>query len=195
VAVVFLAAGVVAWWVRSARGFAFDVYGTSPALAARMGVRRAGVVLATMLTGGAAAGLAGWMQVAGLQGRLYPSVAGGLGFTGIVVALLAGLRPGAVLGVALLFGVLATGTEGLQAGIGVPAPLATVLQAVLLGGIALLSALRYRRIQRAATDEPRKQPAGETGRPAGETGRPDGVAGEGSTHDVGSRPPQREVPR
>lgn len=149
VVVVLVAAVAVAWWVRSPRGFAYDVYGTHPALAARMGVRSAGAILSTMLVSGAAAGLVGWMQVAGVQGRLYPSVAGGLGFTGLVVALLGGLRPAGVLGIALLFGVLATGSEGLQAGAGVPAPLATVLQALLLGGVALSAAVSYRRLRRA----------------------------------------------
>jgi general nucleoside transport system permease protein len=149
VVVALVAALAVAWWVRSPRGFAFDVFGTHPALAARMGVRPAGAVLSTMLVGGAAAGIAGWIQVAGVQGTLYPSVAGGLGFMGLVVALLGGLRPAGVLGVALLFGILATGAEGLQAGVGVPAPLATVLQALLLGGVALSAAVSRRRLNRA----------------------------------------------
>lgn len=144
--VALVGALAVAWWVRSPRGFAFDVLGTHPALAARMGVRPARAVLSTMLVGGAAAGLAGWMLVAGVQGRLYPSVAGGLGFTGLVVALLGGLRPAGVLGVALLFGILATGAEGLQIGVGVPASLATVLQALLLGGVALSAGIRHRRL-------------------------------------------------
>lgn len=148
VVVALVGALAVAWWVRSPRGFAFDVFGTHPALAARMGVRPAWAVLSTMLVGGAAAGLAGWMLVAGVQGRLYPSVAGGLGFTGLVVALLGGLRPAGVLGVALLFGILATGMEGLQAGVGVPASLATVLQALLLGGVALSAGVRHRRLRR-----------------------------------------------
>jgi simple sugar transport system permease protein len=102
-----------------------------------------------MLIAGAAAGLAGWMQVAGVQGRLYPSVAGGLGFTGLVVALLGRLRPAGVLVVALLFGVLATGVEGLQAGVSVPASLATVLQALLLGGVAISAAVSHARLRQA----------------------------------------------
>src|SRR5262249_25868647 len=149
VVVVVVAAVATAWWVRSARGFAVDVYGTHPALAARMGIRPAGAVVSTMLIAGAAAGLAGWMPVAGVQGRLSPSVAGGLGFTGLVVALLGRLRPAGVLVVALLFGVLATGVEGLQAGVGVPASLATVLQALLLGGVALSAAVSHARLRQA----------------------------------------------
>jgi ABC-type uncharacterized transport system permease subunit len=155
VVVALVGALAVAWWVRSPRGFAFDVFATHPALAARMGVRPAGAVLSTMLVGGAAAGVAGWMQVAGVQGKLYPSVAGGLGFIGLVVALLGGLRPAGVLGVALLFGILATGAEGLQAGAGVPASLATVLQALLLGGVALSAAVSRRRLSRAQASHER----------------------------------------
>jgi len=186
VVVVLIAAAAVAWWIRSPRGFAYDVYATHPAMAARMGVRPVAAILSTMLVGGAAAGLAGWMQVAGVQGRLYPSVAGGLGFTGLVVALLGGLRPVGVVAVALLFGVLATGAEGLQAGSGVPAPLATVLQALLLGGVALSAAANYRRSRQSPRYESEVEPG-----PAATQGSPDEQAND-AVEPLGSEPPRRE---
>jgi simple sugar transport system permease protein len=191
VVLVLVAAGAAAWWVRSARGFAFDVYGTHPALAARMGVRPAGAVLSTMLIAGAAAGLAGWMQVAGVQGRLYPSVAGGLGFTGLVVALLGRLRPAGVLVVALLFGVLATGAEGLQAGASVPASLVTVLQALLLGGVAVSAAVSHSWLRQSPAAASR---AGSGHEGAGQEGR-QGTAGEGANDAAeprGCEPLRRE---
>lgn len=186
VVVVFVAAAAVAWWIRSPRGFAYDVHGTHPDLAARMGVRPLEAVLSTMLVGGAAAGLAGWIQVAGVQGKLYPSVAGGLGFTGLVVALLGGLRPTGVVAVALLFGVLATGAEGLQAGAGVPAPLATVLQALLLGGVALSAAFSYRRSRRTPTDGSGDEPAQEASQ------EPLDEHANDTVEPLGSEPPRRE---
>jgi general nucleoside transport system permease protein len=97
---VLLGAGALAYWIRSVRGLGYDIFSTHRDLAARMGVRESTAVIGTMLVSGAAAGVAGWVQVAGLQGILYPSVAGGLGFTGVLVALLGGLGP---LGIVMLY--------------------------------------------------------------------------------------------
>lgn len=149
-----LAALGLAWWVRSARGLAFDLFGTHAKLAARLGVSEMRAVLGPMLVAGAAAGLAGWLQVAGLQGTLYPSVAGGLGFAGVLVALLGGLTPLGILGAALVFCALATGGDGLQTGTGVPASIAVVLQGLLLLLAALAFALRQRRARAPAAPVP-----------------------------------------
>ena len=144
---VILAAGALAYWTRSVRGLAYDIFATHRDLAARMGVREGSAVMNTMLISGAAAGLAGWLQVAGLQGTLYPSVAGGLGFTGVLVALLGGLRPLGILAASLVMAMLVTGSDGLQTDTGVPASIAVVAQALLLLGAALVFAARQRRAQ------------------------------------------------
>jgi general nucleoside transport system permease protein len=103
--------------------------------------------MSTMLVSGAAAGLAGWVQVAGLQGTLYPSVAGGLGFTGVLVALLGGLSPLGILAASLVMAMLVTGSDGLQIDTGVPASIAVVAQALILFGAALVFAARQRAAQ------------------------------------------------
>jgi general nucleoside transport system permease protein len=146
---VLLGVGALAYWVRSVRGLGYDVFATHRDLAARMGVRETRVVMGTMLVSGAAAGLAGWIQVAGLQGTLYPSVAGGLGFTGVLVALLGGLTPIGILTASLVMAILATGSNGLQTGTGVPASIATIAQALLLLGAALVFASRQRNARQA----------------------------------------------
>lgn len=147
---VVLGAAALAYWIRSVRGLGYDVFATHRALAARMGVREETAVISTMLVSGAAAGLAGWIQVAGLQGILYPSVAGGLGFSGVLVALLGGLRPVGILIAALIMAVLVTGSDGLQTDTGVPASIAVIAQALLLLGAALLFAFRQRRARQPA---------------------------------------------
>jgi general nucleoside transport system permease protein len=139
---VALGAAALAYWIRSARGLAYDVFATHRDLAARMGVRDGAAVIGTMLVGGAAAGLAGWIQVAGLQGILYPSVAGGLGFTGVLVALLGGRRPLGILIASFVIAVLTTGSNGLQTDTGVPASIATIAQGLVLLGAALMFAAR-----------------------------------------------------
>jgi ABC-type uncharacterized transport system permease subunit len=53
---------------------------------------------------GACAGLAGFYEVAAIQGRANASLVAGYGFTGILVAFLARHNPIAIIPVAVLFG-------------------------------------------------------------------------------------------
>lgn len=151
-----LGAIALAYWNRSVRGLGYDIFSTHRDLAARMGIRESTAVIGTMLVSGAAAGLAGWVQVAGLQGILYPSVAGGLGFTGVLVALLGGLGPLGIVIASLVMAVLITGSNGLQTDTGVPASIAVIVQGVLLLGAALVFAARQRRARAAAPDRTAK---------------------------------------
>jgi len=94
----------------------------------------------------------GWLQVAGVAGTLYPTAAGGLGFTGVLVALLGRLRPIGILIAALFFGILKTGADGLQAGTGVPSSISLVVEGLVLFVAALSFAVSNRR---SAATEPR----------------------------------------
>lgn len=130
------------WWLKSARGLSYHVIATHVGLAGRMGLTTARAVMTTMLVSGAVAGLVGWLHVAGVAGTLYPTAAGGLGFTGVLVALLGRLGPSGILVAALFFGVLKTGADGLQAGTGVPSSIATVIEGLVLFVAALSFAAR-----------------------------------------------------
>jgi ABC-type uncharacterized transport system permease subunit len=158
---VILGAVALAYWIRSVRGLGYDIFSTHRDLAARMGVREGTAVIGTMLVSGAASGLAGWIQVAGLQGILYPSVAGGLGFTGVLVALLGGLGPLGIVIASFVMAVLITGSNGLQTDTGVPASIAVIAQGVLLLGAALVFAARQRKA-RAAVPELTAKPVEQT---------------------------------
>ena len=144
---------LLGWWLRTPRGLVYEIFASHRDLAARLGLDAPRAIVATMLVSGAAAGLAGWMQIAGLTGTLYPSVGGGLGFAGVLVAMLGGLRPLGVIAAALAMGALTTAANGLQMGTGVPAALSVVIQGLLL----LIAAWAFR--NRAVAPDPKPAPA------------------------------------
>ena len=81
---------------------------------------------------GAIAGIAGVCQVGGSDMTLSMGVAGGVGFTAIIVAWLCQLNPGMILVVSFLFSVLEKGSGVVQSEFGLSADSADVLQGVIL---------------------------------------------------------------
>jgi simple sugar transport system permease protein len=150
-----VAAGLFALWIRSVRGFRYDLYGENPRLATSLGVSERKVIVHSLLVSGAAAGVVGWIQAAGLVDRVYVDIAEQLGFFGLVVAFLGGARPVGVLGAALLFGALQSGGLSMQSSEGIPATLSDVIQALILLGFSVRYAPAIagllRRVSRSAT--------------------------------------------
>ena len=69
---------------------------------------------------GACAGLAGFFEVAAIQGRANASLAAGYGFTGILVSFLARHNPLVIVPVAILFGGLVASGGLIQRRMGLP---------------------------------------------------------------------------
>jgi len=82
--------------------------------------------LALTLAGGFS-GLAGAMEVIGVQHRLLEGLTSGYGFTGIVAALLGGLHPIGLIPASILFGGLLVGADTMQRAVQVPSSLVTAL--------------------------------------------------------------------
>jgi simple sugar transport system permease protein len=129
------------WWGRSRSGLVYGLFATHAKLAARLSLSTTRATLSVFVVAGAGAGLAGWAQVAGVTHTLYPSVDGGLGFSGILVAILGGLNPLGILTAAFGFAALSTGAQGMQMGTSVPATIAVVVEGLTL----LIVALAFRR--------------------------------------------------
>jgi ABC-type uncharacterized transport system permease subunit len=126
---------VAAWWMltRTAAGFRIRATGASPTAAAvtgRVSVSR--VMAGALLMSGAIAGVAGGVEALGVTYALYENLSPGYGFSAIAVAILARLRPERVLISALLFATLETGALGMQRDAGVPAVVATALEALVI---------------------------------------------------------------
>lgn len=133
--VVALAVAGLAWFflTRTAAGFRLRAAGASPTASAVTGRVNVAVVSGVALVAsGALAGLAGGMEVAGVTYALYENLSPGYGFSAIAVAILGGLHPLKVIGAAMLFAILETGALGMQRDAGVPAVVASALEAVVI---------------------------------------------------------------
>lgn len=142
------------WWLfaRTRWGFGVRMAGGNERIRKyfRLTSRR-DMVLVLMLSG-AIAGLAGVVQLLGITGRLQDGISGGYGYTGILVAFLAGRRFGPVVPVAALFAALTSGGFALQAS-GVSSSIASVIQGSTIVFALVVSTfgsfrLRLRRVPR-----------------------------------------------
>jgi len=134
-AIIAIVAAVASWWFlsRTAAGFRIRAAGASPTVSRTTGrVRVDRVTFGAFVASGALAGLAGGIEVSGVTYALYENLSPGYGFSAIAVAILARLRPLAVLLAALLFATLETGALGMQRDAGVPSVVALALEAAII---------------------------------------------------------------
>lgn len=127
----FLAVGLYQLMRRSRIGFEIRVVGESTSAARYAGINYLRTVLLAMVVSGGLAGLAGMVVVSGHAGYLRAEIAVGYGFTGIIVAWLAGLHLLAVVPATLLFSGLEVGADVLQTTVGVPEAFTVLFQAII----------------------------------------------------------------
>lgn len=113
-------------------GYEISVVSESHATARYAGMNPKKIMLRTMFFSGAVCGIAGMVQATGSDMTLATSVAGGVGFTAIIVAWLAQLEPIAILIVSFLFSVLEKGSSVMQSTFGLSTYCADVLQGIIL---------------------------------------------------------------
>jgi ABC-type uncharacterized transport system permease subunit len=133
--VLAVAGGLILWFVFSKTlwGFRLLAVGVGPRAAevsGRVDSMRASAV--ALLLSGAVAGLAGGVEISGVSYALFQNLSPGYGFTGIAVALLAGLHPAGVVVSGILFGALEAGAGAMQRDAGVPAVAVYVVQAIVI---------------------------------------------------------------
>ena len=112
-------------------GFAARVAGGNIRAAKVVGLSVGKLILITCFLAGAAAGLAGMMEVAAVQGRTNANLAAGYGFAGILVAFLARQNPLAIIPVAILLGGIGASGGLLQRRLGLPDASVLVLQGTI----------------------------------------------------------------
>jgi len=113
-------------------GFELRVIGNNANAARYAGMDYMKNVLLAMFVSGAVAGIAGMIEVAGLQGRIQPGFSAGYGYTAIIVAWLARLNPVGTVFVSFLLGALLVGGDTLQVVMRLPLASVQVLQGLIL---------------------------------------------------------------
>jgi simple sugar transport system permease protein len=131
-------------------GFAMEVIGGNAKTARMMGLNVGRYVLLACGVGGAAAGIAGTVEVAAVLGKANASLAVGYGYAGILVSFLARHHPLAIIPVAILLGGIAASGGLLQRRLDLPDAAVVVLQGIIFVAI-LASETLYGRLL------PRKQ--------------------------------------
>ncbi|HEV8352902.1 MAG TPA: ABC transporter permease [bacterium] len=120
---------------RTRWGFAITVTGENPRAAAYAGIDVLRTLVIAVVISGGLAGLAGMVEVAGIQLRLVTGISppnAPYGYTAIIVAWLARRRPLGVILVSILLGVLYVGGEVLQIETKLPTAIVLVVQAMIL---------------------------------------------------------------
>jgi general nucleoside transport system permease protein len=141
--VAIAAVAAMAWVSRTGTGFRVDLVGANPSLAAQAGLRPRRFRIGVLLASAAFAGIAGVVQLFGLSHQLTTGLTGGVGYTGLLVAVLGRGRPVTTSLAAVIFAALVTGGEAIERE-GIPRTLGAVIQAVLIVGVALATRTRSR---------------------------------------------------
>jgi simple sugar transport system permease protein len=135
---------------RTRWGYEMRVIGESPKAAQYAGMPINRTILWVMFVSGGLAGLAGVGEASGIHYRLQQGLAVGYGYTGIIVAALAGLHPGGVILAALFIAGILVGGDQLQTVMHLPASVGLVLEATLLFFVLGSDFLSQYRISRRA---------------------------------------------
>jgi general nucleoside transport system permease protein len=150
VGVLLALAGVGALWVflfRTHAGFAQQVGGLAPDAARYAGFSSRKALWLALLTSGAAAGLAGALEVAGPLRQLTPFVPVGYGFAAIIVAFVGRLHPVGMVFSAILMSMFYIGGELAQSRLGLPRSLTGVFQGLLLFTLLACDTLMQYRVR------------------------------------------------
>ena len=138
-----IAAALAIWFVQARTRFGMEsrAAGLNPPAAAFAGVSIRGVLVRVACLSGGLAGLAGVIEVIGVKRYVTTDLSPGFGYTGIVVAMLAGLHPAGVIVAALFVATMFVGADGMSRALGVPSFIADVT--VSLSLLTMLVALLF----------------------------------------------------
>ncbi|NMB69075.1 MAG: ABC transporter permease [Chloroflexi bacterium] len=145
---VVLAVVVFIFLWRTTIGYRIRAVGLNRDAAKYAGIKVPFYQALSLILGGAFAGLAGAIEVMGVQHRMMENLASGYGFSGIVAALFGSLHPLGSIPASILFGGLLVGADKMQRAVQVPSALIDTLLGLvvlLVVGSQVISRRRARR--------------------------------------------------
>jgi simple sugar transport system permease protein len=116
---------------RTTFGYEISAIGESRRAAAYAGISIKRNIILVMLISGGICGLAGLNEVSGVMERMQLDIAGGYGYTAIIIAYLSRFNPVVVVIVSVLFGGMLSGAQSLQL-LSVPSQVVTMIQGIIL---------------------------------------------------------------
>ncbi|WP_332687444.1 ABC transporter permease [Devosia sp.] len=158
--IIGLAASILLWIMvrKTVLGFEIKAVGENRAAARFAGIPVDATMLKVALISGGLAGLAGVSEVSGVKGYLSADLSPGFGYSGIVVAMLAGLSPIGTVFAAIFVAAVFVGADSMSRATGISNYLADLVVAlsllcVLVGGFFLRFRIRYERADAARAGE------------------------------------------
>jgi simple sugar transport system permease protein len=159
--VIAVLAVIFIWWLinKSTLGFEIRTVGANPQAARYAGMAVGRTMVIAMAISGGLAGLAGAIEVVGLNFYHTAGFSVGYGFDSIAVALLGRADPFGVLPAAVLFGGLAAGASRMQFLSQIPIDIIKLIQALVLIFVAAPALIRW--IYRIRVPKDAESPAGD----------------------------------
>jgi len=148
--IIAVLAVLIEWFflARTAFGLKIRSIGISKDAAQFAGIKVNRTLFIVALISGGIGGLAGGGDIAGIHFHLLEALGAGLGYSGVIVAMFAGLNPLAVIPSALFIGLIDTGSQSVSRALGVPTYMGDVVQATLLLVTLAMFILKNYRIKR-----------------------------------------------
>jgi general nucleoside transport system permease protein len=143
--VLALIVAFLVWWLlnKTKLGFEIRTVGANPDAAKYAGINVKRTIIVTMALSGMLAGLAGAIEVTGLNYRHELGFSQGYGFDAIAIALLGKSHPLGVILAAILFAAMRNGATRMQFLTQMPVDLISMLQALILLFVAADAIVRY----------------------------------------------------
>jgi simple sugar transport system permease protein len=117
---------------RTTIGYEIRAVGLNPEASRYSGISVPVVQALSLTLAGGFAGIAGAIEVLGVQHRLLEGLTSGYGFTGIVAALIGGLHPLGLIPASIFFGALLVGAASMQRAVQVPSALITTILGLMV---------------------------------------------------------------